>query len=82
MTITTVSKFRKNLSNYFEQAVEYKEPVIVTMNNGNAVILSEEYYRGLIATVQLSCDQKFMKQLKEAINEPLEECIDANEVNW
>ena len=82
MTATTMSRFRKNCLGYFEQAVEYKEPVIVAMNNGNAVILSEEYYRGLLATIDLSSDPRFMQQLREAINEPLEECIDASEIEW
>jgi len=52
MTATTISRFRKNCSGYFEQAVEYKEPIIVTMTNGNAIA------------------------------EPLNECIDASEVEW
>jgi hypothetical protein len=44
--------------------------------------LSEEFYRGLIATLELSADPKFYAELKKAIDEPLEECIDASEVNW
>lgn len=83
MTATTISRFKKNCSEYIEQAVKYEEPVIVAMDNGNnAVILNEEYYQGLLATIELTSDPKFLAQLREAINEPLEECIDASEVEW
>jgi len=82
MIATTVSNFKQKCSDFFEQAVQYKEPITVTMECGNAIVLSEEFYRGLIATLELSSDQKFYAELKKAIDEPLEECIDASEVNW
>jgi len=82
MTSTTVLNFKQKCSDYFEQAVQLKEPVIVTTECGNAIVLSEELYRGLIATLELSADPKFYEELKSAINEPLEDCIDASEVNW
>ncbi|MDR2581351.1 MAG: hypothetical protein LBC85_10215 [Fibromonadaceae bacterium] len=82
MTSTTVSNFKQKCSDYFEQVVQYKEPVIVTMEYGNAVVLSEEFYRGLIATLELSIEPKFYAELKAAIAEPLEECVDSSEVNW
>ena len=82
MTATTILNFKQNCSNYFEQAVQYKEPITVTTELGNAIVLSEEYYRGLIATLELSADPKFYAELKAAINEPLEECIDSSEVKW
>ncbi len=82
MTSTTVLNFKQKCSDYFEQAVQLKEPVIVTTECGNAVVLSEEFYRGLIATLELSADPKFYAELKAAIDEPLEECIDSSEVSW
>jgi len=82
MIATTVSNFKQKCSDFFEQAVQYKEPITVTTERGNAIVLSEEFYRGLIATLELSADPKFYAELKKAIDEPLEECIDASEVNW
>jgi PHD/YefM family antitoxin component YafN of YafNO toxin-antitoxin module len=82
MTSTTVLNFKQKCSDYFEQAIQHKEPITVTTEQGNAVVLSEEFYKGLIATLELSVDQKFYAELKSAINEPLEECIDSSEVNW
>jgi PHD/YefM family antitoxin component YafN of YafNO toxin-antitoxin module len=82
MTSTTISNFKQRCSDYFERAIQYKEPITVTTEGGNAVVLSEEFYRGLIATLELSSDQKFYAELKSAINEPLEECTDSSEVQW
>ena len=80
MTSTTISNFRQKCSDYFEQAIQYKEPITVTTEYGNAVVLSEEFYRGLIATLELSADPGFYAELKAAINEPLEDCIDSSDI--
>ena len=44
MSVATVTRFRERCFEYFEQAIEHKEPVFVTMDSGNAVVLSEERY--------------------------------------
>jgi PHD/YefM family antitoxin component YafN of YafNO toxin-antitoxin module len=82
MQATTVSSFRENCDTYFEQAIQYREPVTVTTKDGNAIVLSEELYRGLIATLELTRDPHFLAELKEAIAQPLGECISADEVEW
>jgi len=83
MTTTTVSKFKEKCSQYLEQAVKYEEPVVVAMDDGNnAIILNEEYYKGLLAAIELTSDRKFYAQLKEAIAEPFDECVDASKVEW
>jgi PHD/YefM family antitoxin component YafN of YafNO toxin-antitoxin module len=82
MQATTISRFREKCNDYFEQAIQYREPVTVTTKDGNAILLSEEYYRGLIATLELTRDPRFFSELKDAIAEPLEDCIDGDEVEW
>jgi PHD/YefM family antitoxin component YafN of YafNO toxin-antitoxin module len=82
MQATTISRFREKCDDYFEQVIQYREPVTVTTKDGNAIVLSEEYYRGLIATLELTCDPRFLAELKEAIAEPLEDCINEDEVEW
>ncbi|MDR1142455.1 MAG: type II toxin-antitoxin system Phd/YefM family antitoxin [Planctomycetaceae bacterium] len=82
MRATTIVQFRERCGDYFEQAVQSHEPITVTTDTGNAVIISEELYRGLIATLELTKDPRFFAELKEAIAEPLEECLDADEVHW
>ncbi|MCL2845484.1 MAG: type II toxin-antitoxin system Phd/YefM family antitoxin [Chitinivibrionia bacterium] len=82
MTSTTVSRFRKNCSNYFEQAVEYQEPIVVAMNKGNAVVLSEEYYNSIIETLYLSSVPGLKKKILAASKEPISQCVPLDEVEW
>lgn len=48
MTTTTITNFRKNIFSLVETAIRYNEPIHITSKGGNAVILSEDEYRGLI----------------------------------
>ena len=82
MTTATISRFKEGWPHYLEQAVKFSEPVTVAMDYGNVVIMSEEEYRGLIATIELTSDPKFYAQLKEAMDQPLEECTPAEMVEW
>jgi prevent-host-death family protein len=82
MTATTVSKFRKNMASYFEQAVRFKEPVIITANDGNAVVLSEEDYNSMAETLYLSSIPGLKKKILDASIEPISECVPLDEVEW
>lgn len=54
MAITNATNFRKNVYKYLESAVDMNDVVYVTTKTGNAVILSEEDYRGLTETAYLN----------------------------
>ena len=82
MTATTMSRFRKNFTGYFEQAVQFREPVIITANNGNAVVLSEEDYNSMMETIYLSSIPGLKKKILDASKEPLSECVPLDEVVW
>ena len=82
MTNTNITNLRKNLFEYINQAVEYNDVVNVNTKNGNAIIMSEEEYNGLMETLHLSSDPRVKKEIMEGIEEPLEECVPADEVDW
>jgi PHD/YefM family antitoxin component YafN of YafNO toxin-antitoxin module len=82
MTTATISEFKKSWPQYLEQAAKFCEPVTVAMGDGNVVIMGEEEYRGLMATIELASDPKFYAQLKEAMEQPVEECTPAEMVEW
>ncbi|MDR2592853.1 MAG: type II toxin-antitoxin system Phd/YefM family antitoxin [Chitinispirillales bacterium] len=82
MTATSVAVFKQKCSDYFDHVIQHKDSVTVTTKHGNAVVLSEELYNGLVATLALSADPRFYAELKSAIDEPLEECLDSSEVEW
>jgi antitoxin YefM len=45
MNVTTISKFRKNSKNYFDQVIDDKDVLLITRNDGQAVVVMtlEEY---------------------------------------
>ena len=53
MTTTNITNFRKNAFDYVEQTIKYNQPVNITTKDGNAVLLSEEDYSGIMETLYL-----------------------------
>ena len=50
-----ITNFRRNIYGILEQTIKFNEPINVTTKDGNAVILSEDDYNGLMETIDLSC---------------------------
>ncbi|EFQ57480.1 type II toxin-antitoxin system Phd/YefM family antitoxin [Streptococcus downei] len=53
MVTMSATNLRKDLFNTLENTIKYNEPVNVTTKQGNAVILSEDDYNGLLETLYL-----------------------------
>lgn len=82
MLNTNITNFRKNLFNILEQTIKFNEPVNVSTKDGNAVIISEEDYNGLMETVYLSSMPGMKDKIVEGLHTPLEECLPEDEVKW
>lgn len=82
MTTTTITNFRKNIFSLVETAIRYNEPIHITSKSGNAVILSEDEYRGLIETVHLTSIPGMKDKLVQGSNTLLSDTIPEDEVNW
>ena len=82
MTNTNITNLRKQLFEYVNQAIEYNDVINVNTKSGNAIIMSEEEYNGLIETLFLSSNPKVKEDIVKGINTPLEECVSADEVEW
>ena len=54
MINTNITNFRKDIFGMLEKTVKYNEPINVNTKDGNAVIISEEDYNGLMETLYLS----------------------------
>ncbi len=39
MNVTTISKFRKNAKNYFDQVIDDQDTLLITRNDGQTVVL-------------------------------------------
>lgn len=82
MLNTTVTNFRKDIYNLLEQTIKFNEPVNVSTKNGNAVVLSEDEYNGMLETLYLYSVPELKDQLKEDMNAPLSEFVSEDEVDW
>ena len=83
MTNTNATALRKDLFNMLSNAIKYNETINVNTKDGNAIILSEEEYNGMIATLEL-CSNPVLRDkiLAGKKKENLDDCVSIDEVNW
>lgn len=82
MLNTNITNFRKNILGLLEQTIKFNEPVNISTKDGNAVVLSEEDYNGLMETLYLCSIPGMKEKVMEGLNTPLNECLPENEVEW
>ncbi len=82
MINVNVTNLRKNLYGILEQTIKYNEPVNISTKNGNAIIISEEDYKGIVETLYLSSIPGMKEKIMEGMDTPLDECIPEAEVEW
>lgn len=82
MLNTNITNFRKNIFGILEQTIKYNEPVNVSTKEGNAVILSEEDYNGLMETLYLYSNPQVRDEIIEGLNTTLDQCLPEAEVAW
>ena len=76
MTNVNITNFRSDLFAYINQALEYNDVINVNTKNGNAVLMSEEDYNGLIETVHLLSIPGMKERLQEGMVTKIEDCED------
>lgn len=76
------TNFRKDIFNLLEQTIKYNEPVNICTKDGNAVVISEEDYNGLMETLYLSSVPGMKDKITEGLNTPADECLSEDEVEW
>lgn len=82
MTNTNITNFRNNVFDYINQAVQFNDVINVNTKNGNAVILSEEDYNGLMETLYLNSDPQVKTDILEGKNTDISDCIKESEIDW
>jgi antitoxin YefM len=68
MNVTTISKFRKNAKNYFDQVIEGKGVLLITRNDGQTVVvMSLDDYNSKAETDYLNSTSANRKHLEKSI---------------
>lgn len=82
MDKVNVSNFRKDLYNIVKRTTMYNEVVNITSKDGNAVLISEEDYNNLLATLEIKFNDKLNQKILEGLATPLDECLSEEELAW
>ncbi len=77
-----ITNFRKQVFSVLEQTIKFNEPVNISTKDGNAVVLSEEDYNGLMETLYLSSVPNMKERIIEGMNTPVSECVSKDEAQW
>lgn len=75
MLNTNATNFRKNMFEYLDSAIRLGSVININTKDGNAVIMSEEDYSGLLETLYLLSHKKTADEIATAMKEPVEEGI-------
>jgi len=79
----TANTAQKDFDNLLENVTRYNEPVtIVSDDNKVGVLLSMEEWNGIQETLYLQSIPDMVNSIKAAAAEPLEDGIDASEVDF
>ena len=81
MTVLTPTNFRKDLFKVLENTVKFNEKVNITTKDGNAILVSEEEWNGLMATLEIYSNPKLKKKIIEGMSTPESEYLDEGEVD-
>ena len=82
MLNTNITSFRKNVFSMLEQTIKYNEPLSISTKDGDAVLLSAEDYSGLMETLYLVSVPGMREKVMDGLEQPLDECLDEEDVEW
>lgn len=82
MVTTNITNFRKDIYKLTENTIKFNEPLSINTKEGNAILISEEEYNGMIATLELMSNKVIKDKLIDGMNTSLNECISEDEVIW
>ena len=82
MTSANLISFGKDYAKYLDQAILHDDVININTENGNAVVISEQYYRRLCETLYLKSNNGTAQEITEGMREPWDtgEVYDPEEV--
>lgn len=80
MTSISATQARSKLYSLIDTANESHRPIQITGKRGNAVLVSEDDWRAISETLNLSSIPGMLDSIKEGMAEPAEECTE--ELDW
>lgn len=83
MASITATAARKDLYNLISRVNEDCTPISITTSKGKgAVLVGEDEWSAIEETLYLTSIPNMAESLIEGMNEPLDECVDENALEW
>ena len=82
MTNINVTNFRKDIYELLKQTIKFNEPINISTKDGNAVLISEADYNGLMETLYLTSIPEMKEKLIKGKNTSKKDCVAEEEVKW
>ena len=76
-----ITNFRKEIYEMLENTIKYNETINISTKNGNAIVMSEEDYNNLMETLYISSIPELKEDIVKGLKEPIEDCVDEDEVD-
>lgn len=80
MTIHPIEEAQSNLQGLINETATSHQPIIITSNGPNGVLLSEEDWSSIQETLYLLSVPGMRESIKEGLATPISECDEA--LNW
>ena len=75
----TDRKFHSDFHTILESAIRSDEPITISADSDNAVLLNENLYRSLMETLDIYSTPDLAEKIMEGIRTPISECIPSND---
>ena len=83
MNAISVTKARENIYQLLSDVNLNCEPITITNNKGkNAILIGEADWRAIQETLYLMSVPGMVESIIEGGNEPIEDCLSEDEVEW
>jgi len=80
MTSITATQARSKLYSLIDEANSSHYPIQITGKRGNAVLISEDDWRSISETLQLSAIPGMVDSIKKGMEEKIEDC--SKDLDW
>ena len=80
MPTMSASEARANLYRLIDDAASSHQPLLISGKRNNAVLISEEDWRGIQETLYLLSVPGMRESIRAGMEEPIEEC--SEELDW
>ena len=72
MQVTTISGFRANIKQYYDNVLITEEPLIITKGDNGAVLIPLKEYNAMQRRLEVLSNSQVMKDIREGIREMAE----------